>query len=90
MASRCVCEVLGSLELRAAVFCGSFAFPKAGKELNSKKWLAYFSQGSGAWAEGWLSPLGRTWTSTAHDEFDPDDSVVGNNVLRKAFRKPFV
>ena len=46
-------------------------------------WLN-FPGGSGAWTEGGLSPLGRTWTSLAHDEFDLDDSVEGNNVLRKA------
>lgn len=63
--------------------CCSFVFPK------TNCWL-YFPRGSGAWAEGCVSPLGRTWTSPANDEFDPDDSAVGNNVLRKAFRKPFV
>lgn len=56
MASRCVCEVLGSLELRAAVFCCSFAFPEAGKELNSKKWLAYFSQGKWGLGRGLAFP----------------------------------
>lgn len=47
MASRCVCEVLGNLELRAAVFCCSFAFPKAGKELNSKNGWLTFPRGVG-------------------------------------------
>lgn len=37
--------MLGVLEIRAAVFCYSFAFPKAGKELNLKEGLAYISQG---------------------------------------------
>lgn len=38
-------KMLGVLEIRAAVFCYSFAFPKAGKELNLKEGLAYISQG---------------------------------------------
>lgn len=59
------------------------------RETERNDWL-HFPRGSGAWTEGRLSPLGRTWTGIARDEFDPDDSVVGNNVLRKAFRKPFV
>lgn len=71
------------------MFCGSFAFPEAGEELNPKGCLLLPGE-SGAWAEGWLFPPGRSCTSRGRDEFDPDDSVVGNNVLRKAFRKPFV
>lgn len=34
-------------------------------------------------------PLGRTWTSLAHDEFDLDDSVEGTMSSGKT-RKPFV
>lgn len=35
-------------------------------------------------------PVGPGPALPAGDEFDPDDSAVGNNVLRKAFRKLFV
>jgi hypothetical protein len=76
-------EVRGSLELMAAMFCYSFPFSR-------RNCCLTFLRESGAWAEGCISPLSKTWTSIVHDEFDPDDSVVGNNVLRKAFRKPFV
>lgn len=58
MASRCVLEMLGGLELRAAVFRYSFAFPKAGKELNSKEGLAYISQGKRGLGRGLAFPTG--------------------------------
>lgn len=51
-------EMLGSLELRAAVFCYSFAFSKAGKELNPKEGLAYISQGKRGLGQGLAFPTG--------------------------------
>lgn len=51
-------EMLGSLELRAAVFCYSFAFPKADKELNPKEGLVYISQGKWGLGRGLAFPTG--------------------------------
>ena len=85
-----VCSALPGSRAQGSRVSYGFAVSEAGNELKREKALAEFSRGKWGLTEGRLSPLGRTWTSLAHDEFDLDDTVEGNNVLRKAFRKPFV